>query len=320
MGRNLKLRNDSPARRASEGARRRRLVRTLLYWYSTHGRDLPWRRTSHPYHILVAEVMLQQTQVSRVLGRYHLFLRRFPSIRALARASQREVVIAWQGMGYNNRAVRLHRLARILEKRHRGILPSDREMLLGLPGIGRYTAHALLSSAFGHRVAVVDINVRRFFSRVFWKMPAVDSLRSETEIWALARDLLPRRVAYRWNQALMDIGATVCTARNPACTHCPVSGMCRSRTTMSRKAARPPRAEPTLAGIPNRIYRGRIIRELSRNGRSGTRADTLGKQIYPPYGRGNEHWLTTLLAGLQRDGLILVRGGGSLSNRYVSLA
>jgi A/G-specific adenine glycosylase len=321
MGRNLMQRKGMPAGRASEKARPRRLVRTLLHWYTAHGRDLPWREISNPYHILVSEVMLQQTQVSRVLERYHLFLRRFPSIRSLARASQREVVVAWQGMGYNNRAVRLHQLARIVEHRHGGTLPADHDALLGLPGIGKYTAHALLSSAFGQQVAVVDVNIHRVLSRVFWKMTAVEDVRGKREIWTLASRLLPRGAAYRWNQALMDIGATICTARNPACSCCPVARMCRSRGAMVNHTARPLRIEPLLGGVPNRIYRGRIIRELSqRNGHGRTRVDFLGKRIYPRFGRRDERWLSGLLAGLQRDGLITLQGTGSLSRCHVSLA
>ena len=321
MRRNLKQRDIPSADQAFNSARHRQLIRALLRWYTRHGRHLPWRNTSDPYRILVSEIMLQQTQVSRVLDRYPLFLRRFPTIRSLARSPQRDVVVAWQGMGYNNRAVRLHRLARIVVHQYRGRLPADADALLNLPGIGRYTAHAILAAAFRQQVAVVDVNVRRFLSRFFWAMPTVAAVRKAGEIWVVATRLVPRGTAYQWNQALMDIGATVCTAHRPLCTRCPVARGCSSRTSMLRAAVHPLRREASLDGVPNRIYRGRIIQELSRsNGRARTRADILGRRIYPRFTRRHDRWLSGLLASLQRDGLVVLHGNGSLSTRHVSLA
>ena len=142
----------------------------VLRWYRQNGRTLPWRGEQDPYRVLVSEVMLQQTQVSRVLEKYPLFLKQFPTLRALARAERSSVIRAWRGMGYNNRAVRLHLLAQTVVNSHGGVLPRTEEELTLLPGIGRYTARALLSSVFHIPVPVVDVNVHRFFSRLFWPM------------------------------------------------------------------------------------------------------------------------------------------------------
>ena len=301
--------------------RSRRLISTLLNWYNSHGRDLPWRKTSNPYHILVSEIMLQQTQVTRVQEKYPLFLQRFPSLHSLARGPQRDVVVAWQGMGYNNRSVRLHRLAKEVVRKHGGRLPLDFGALTRLPGVGPYTANAILSFAFGQQVPVVDVNVRRFLSRVLWPMTSTVALRKEKEIWVVAKRLVPGGAASQWNQALMDIGATVCTSRQPSCRSCPVSHLCMSSASMVALPARHLREEPSLHGVPNRIYRGRIIQELRRhNAGRKIRADRLGKRIHPCFTPKYERWLANLLTGLHRDGLIVLHGNGSLDTRYVALA
>jgi A/G-specific adenine glycosylase len=241
--------------------RRSSIVRAVRRWYRRHGRSLPWRGESDPYRIILSEIMLQQTQVSRVLEKYPLFLRRFPSMGALARAPRRDVILAWRGMGYNNRAVRLHALASVLVGRGMEI-PTSAEPLIELPGIGKYTAHAILSSVHGLPVPVVDVNIRRLFSRVFWRMKSTADMRSEPEIWRIAGKILPRRGAYDWNQALMDIGATICTARRPLCAVCPLAAMCASREGMVRATGGKPKKEPGMDGVPNRMYRGRIVETL----------------------------------------------------------
>ena len=269
--------------------------------------------------------MLQQTQVSRVLVKYPEFLHRFPTLRSLARTKQREVVIAWQGMGYNNRAVRLHRLSQIVVKDHGGKIPQAQDVLLSLPGIGRCTANALRSSAFKADAPVVDVNVRRFFSRVFWKTLSTGDLRKESEIWPKAETLLPKGRAYDWNQALMDIGATICTAHQPRCEACPVAVMCLSRTGMTRsRNKKTGRREPSLAGIPNRMYRGRVVETLRRlrgdETSRGIRVDDLSRTIHPRYADRNEAWLKRLLDSLVKDGLIKMRGNGSFKTGRVTLA
>jgi A/G-specific adenine glycosylase len=206
-------------------ARRRSFQRRLLAWYRRHHRDLPWRRTRNPYHILVSEVMLQQTQVPRVIPKYREWLRRYPSIEALARAGAREVREAWYPLGYNARPIRLRAIAREALRRYCGRLPRTRGELLALPGIGPYTAGAMLSFAFRQDAPILDTNVRRVLRRVF----AGDRARpSERALWALAADVLPHGQAYDFNQGLMDLGATVCTSRRPRCGRCPVATACAS--------------------------------------------------------------------------------------------
>ena len=295
---------------------RRMIVRSLLRWYRSHGRRLPWRTTTNPYRILLSEVMLQQTQVGRVLEKYPLFLKRFPTIRALGQARQRDVVLIWRGMGYNNRAVRLHRLAGEVVSQHCGRLPRDHASLLALPGIGEYTAAAIRSSAFREPVPVVDVNVRRVLSRISRRMTSVVSLRPERETWTLARELLPVRQAYDWNQALMDLGAMICTALTPRCADCPVSAWCRSMNRMTRPSGRMARPEPSRGGIPNRIYRGRIIDLLRQaDHRKGVTTAVIGHAVYPGFSRPDRAWLDMLLDALNRDGLIEVRG----NSRRISL-
>lgn len=221
---------------------RRAFSRRLLAWYRRHGRDLPWRRTRDPYRVLVSEVMLQQTQVSRVIPKYREWLRRYPSLEALAAALAGEVREAWYPLGYNIRPRRLQTIARIVVRRHGGRLPGTRDGLLSLAGIGAYTAGAVLSFAFGRDAAVLDTNVRRVLRRVW----VGDHRRvGDRALWDLAERLLPRGRAYDFNQALMDLGATVCTARRPRCDACPLAGMCASYPlTAPSRGIRSPRTAP----------------------------------------------------------------------------
>ncbi len=263
--------------------------------------------------------MLQQTQVSRVLVKYPEFLQRFPTIKTLAAARQRDVVIAWQGMGYNNRAVRLHQLAMRIVQQLGGKFPQTYEELVTLPGIGRYTANALLSSAFRKNVPIVDINVRRVLSRIFWRMKTNTDMKPEREIWTLADVLVPKVGAYDWNQALMDLGATICTTRVPLCNDCPVKTLCRSRNYMKRVPSRKARQEPSMDGIPNRIYRGRIVETL-RTHQQQLRPDVIGKAIHPKYSAKSKAWLESLLAGLEKDGVIVQTPKGTWNERRIGLA
>jgi len=224
----------------TEAGRRRMFVRRLLAWYRRHKRDLPWRRTTDPYHVLVSEIMLQQTQVDRVVPKYREFLRKYPSIQALAAASVGSVRETWYPLGYNIRPVRLHAIARAVVARFKGQIPDDRDTLLGLKGIGPYTAGAVLSFAYGRRAPILDTNVRRVVQRVFYGMrPRPDSF-----LWKAVEARLPRRRVYDFNQALMDFGATVCVARTPRCAVCPLPVVCRAyphfarAVTSSRAAVR----------------------------------------------------------------------------------
>jgi len=214
--------------------RRRAFVHRLLRWYPRHQRALPWRRTRDPYRILVSEVMLQQTQVARVLPKYREFLRRYPSLEALAATSAREVREAWHPLGYNIRPVRLREIARTVLRDHRGRLPQTREELLRLKGIGPYTAGALLTFAFGKPSPILETNVRRVLRRVFFR----DRTTPDRVLWALAAELLPLHDGYNFNQALMDFGATVCTARRPRCRACPMQGICLTFPRLARRDRR----------------------------------------------------------------------------------
>jgi A/G-specific adenine glycosylase len=217
----------------------RRFQRRLLAWYGEHRRDLPWRRTRHPYRVLVSEIMLQQTQVDRVIPKYRQFLKRYPTIRRLARARVEEVRRLWYPLGYNIRPVRLHAIARETVARYAGRLPDDGEALQRLPGIGRYTARAVLSFAYGRDAAVLDTNVRRVLGRVFLGPRRLARVRGQKTFWDLAETLLPRGRAYDFNQALMDFGATWCTPRKPKCAKCAMKDTCRSYPHFVAGAPRP---------------------------------------------------------------------------------
>lgn len=198
----------------------------LLAWYKAHQRDLPWRRTTDPYAILVAEVMLQQTQVATALSYYERFIARFPNVEALARASLDEVLKVWEGLGYYVRARNLHQAAKQILEDYAGQLPSSTKALLALPGIGRYTAGAIASIAFGKDEPVLDGNVTRVLSRLFLVEEDERKSAVRDRLWTLARRLIPLGEASFFNQALMDLGATVCVRRAPRCDVCPLATEC----------------------------------------------------------------------------------------------
>ena len=207
------------------------LANRLLDWYARSARRLPWRSLSwrchpDPYAVWVSEIMLQQTRVETVLPYFERWMERFPTLESLAAASQQQVLATWEGLGYYSRARNLHRAAQIVVAEHGGILPRDPKALLRLPGIGRYTAAAIASIAFGQDEATLDGNIRRVLARVFdLRLPA-RSTEGERQLWELAIKHMPSGMAGEYNQALMDLGATVCTTRSPDCPHCPLVEMC----------------------------------------------------------------------------------------------
>jgi A/G-specific adenine glycosylase len=207
---------------------RRRFRQRLLTWYGRHGRDLPWRKTDDPYHILVSEIMLQQTQVDRVLPKYVEWLDKYPSFDALAAAPEQEVTKTWYPLGYNIRPRRLQTIAREAVARYGGELPSDEATLLSFKGIGAYTAGAVRSFAFRQRAAILDTNVARVLFRVFVGKGELKSHAMKRHLWTLSETLVPRRRVFDFNQALMDFGAMICVARNPKCLVCPMAKGCRS--------------------------------------------------------------------------------------------
>ena len=219
--------SNRPAPVPAAGARRRFRAR-LLAWYRRHGRDLPWRKTSDPYHILVSEIMLQQTQVDRVLPKYAEWLEKYPSLHALAAAPEADVTTTWYPLGYNVRPRRLQAIAREAVTRYDGRLPADEETLLSFKGIGAYTAGAIRSFAFGERAAILDTNVARVLFRVFVGAGDPKSHAMKKHLWRVSESLVPVRHVFDFNQALMDFGAMVCVARNPKCLVCPMSKDCRA--------------------------------------------------------------------------------------------
>jgi A/G-specific adenine glycosylase len=202
------------------------LAGQLLAWYGKNARRLPWRGHPDPYAVWVSEVMLQQTRVETVIPYFERWMARFPTIPSLAAASQQDVLAAWEGLGYYSRARNLHRAAQVLAAEQGGKLPEDLDSLRLLPGIGRYTAAAIASIAFGKDAPTLDGNIRRVLARIFnLELPA-RSPEGERRLWDLAAEHLPAGQAGEYNQALMDLGATICTPRQPDCPHCPVNDLC----------------------------------------------------------------------------------------------
>jgi len=207
--------------------KKERFRTTLLTWYAEYGRDLPWRHTDDPYHVLVSEIMLQQTQVNRVIPKYHEFLEKYPDISALSKASPEDVQNTWKPLGYNIRPVRLQTIACEVQAEYGGTIPDSPEELQNLKGIGKYTAGAV--SCFGYKksVPLVDTNVDRFLQRVFYGKNTSKNNSDSKTIWKLAAELVPDDgSSYDYNQALMDFGAMVCTARKPLCLICRMAAFC----------------------------------------------------------------------------------------------
>lgn len=205
------------------------IARKLLRWYASRRRSLPWRENPRAYAVWVAEIMAQQTRLEAMLPYYRRWMRRFPSLRSLARSKEQDVLTQWEGLGYYSRARNLRRAAQIVMGQHGGRLPRTAEQLRSLPGIGRYTAGAIASLAFGADEAAVDGNAIRVLARLFdVKLPA-NSAAAQARFWKLAQENLPRGRAADYNQALMDLGASLCAARNPKCAACPLRAECLAR-------------------------------------------------------------------------------------------
>jgi A/G-specific adenine glycosylase len=247
----------------------------ILGWYAVHQRDLPWRKTRDPYRILVSEVMLQQTQVNRVIPKYMEWLRLFPTVKELAAASVADVLRAWSGLGYNRRALFLKRLAEVLVRDYDGKFPEDEKLLLQLPGIGMYTARAILCFAFDKQVAVVDTNVKKVHLTQLDK-----EILNDKEVWALAEQLVPEGRAYDWNQALMDYA---------------------SMMLKQEKIAIPKQSK--FAGS-RRYYRGKLLKTLVRDHSVAISAvpQILGRD-------GENQWGNELVEDLEREGFVKVREG-----------
>jgi A/G-specific adenine glycosylase len=197
----------------------------LLRWFKKNKRDLPWRKTKDPYAIWVSEIMLQQTQVATVIPYYQKFLKAFPTVRSLARADLSKVLKVWEGLGYYSRARNLHRASQTIQNHFNGKIPDNIKDLISLPGVGRYTAGAILSIAFNQEVPILDGNVKRVLSRLF----AVSGHPKKTEefLWPLSGSLIPKGSANAFNQALMDLGSVICIPKDPLCPRCPMKNLCK---------------------------------------------------------------------------------------------
>jgi A/G-specific adenine glycosylase len=301
----------------------------LLPWYEQNRRDLPWRRTRDPYALIAAEMMLQQTGVERIAPKWEAFVRRFPSWEALAAAPLAEVIREWRGLGYNRRAVSLHRIAQAVVERFGGRVPDDRRVLLELPGVGPYTANAILSFVHELDVAAVDVNLQRVIGRVVFGR--ADAPMREVE--RAAGEALPPGRSSDWNQALMDFASLQCTLRRPACLFCPLRDVCVHGAPQAvegsdgASADRGPAYRPTAGPLrraaerrtpylaSNRYLRGRIVEAARGLPRGARLRDGDVARIVAESRAPQETDLTALVAGLVRDGL-LVRHEDELGTGY----
>jgi A/G-specific adenine glycosylase len=287
------------------------LQASLLAWYAQNARDLPWRHTTDPYAVMVSEIMLQQTQVGRVIPKYRAFLEAFPSLQKLASADPGSVIRLWAGLGYNNRAVRLRQLAQRVIEKHGGHLPTTEGELRGLPGIGPYTAAAVACFAFGAPSSVFDTNVYRVVSRIAFGVSAP----SRREVEPIAVALVPINDASAWQQGLMDVGATICTTANPRCMLCPLREHCQAAPYLQSGGERHLAAasvpytpkQSTFRGS-TRYYRGRIVAALRALPAGGWMAlDDLQCTIRDDASDNKkEGWLRILINRLAKDGLVRV--------------
>jgi len=275
----------------------------LLRWYKKHQRNFPWRNTRIPYRILLSEIMLQQTQASRVIEYYKRWLKIFPTLSVLAHASVGDVLRMWSGLGYNSRALRLHRLATIVVKKYSSRLPRITEELEALPGIGKYTSHAVVCFAYEQNVAVVDVNIRRILTRLSIQVQSTQEMLNEKKSWRAAEKYLHPKKAYHWNQALMDLGSQICTARNPRCGECPLSSFCVSSFSkvFLKKESQRKKVEPERRGIPRRLYRGKILKLLHHHSFS---METIASILWNDFSAMDSEWLIGVLNKMEHDGLI----------------
>jgi A/G-specific adenine glycosylase len=254
----------------------------LSTWFHKSKRDLPWRHTRDPYAILVSEIMLQQTQAATVIAYYNRWLRRFPTIRSLASATESEVLHAWEGLGYYARARNLHRCAETIFGKLRGELPSRPDALRSLPGIGRYTANAIAVFAFNRSLPIVEANTARVLTRLFNIRAPIDSTQGRQKLWKLSAKLVPQNRARDFQNAMMDLGALICTAHNPRCQICPVKMFCRA-------------CDP--ASLPRKRKRAAIVRLTESHGLSTKKGAVLLERCHH---RWRGMWMLPLL---KLDGL-----------------
>jgi A/G-specific adenine glycosylase len=275
----------------------------VLRWFDEHARPFPWRAHRDPYATMVAEVMLQQTQTGRVAPTYETFLTQFPTVSRLAHAPSMDVIRAWAGLGYNKRAVNLQRSAQVIEHDLGGEFPSDPAALRTLPGLGEYSANAIACFAFDAQVTVIDVNVSRVTARAV--LGVEPEKAGPAKVAKVAEAWLPAGEAYRWNQALMDIGAVVCRIDKPLCAKCPLKAACAFHV---KGLDRKPRAPAAAKGVPfngsRRQKRGGIVDHLRKAASKGVPLGELATAVHPDGEDRDLYWLVDLLEGLERDGLV----------------
>lgn len=271
---------------------------SILKWYAHHKRNLPWRTTKEPYHIVVSELMLQQTQVDRVIPKYFSFLKKFPTIKKLAQASAAKVIDEWAGLGYNRRALYMHKFAQDVVRDFCGKIPEDREQLMKLPGIGPYTSQAIRCFGFHKDVPVVDINIKRIYSRFFFKGEG-----TENELQNIAREMVPIGKGVEWNNALMDFGSLVCEDK-PKCDSCPLTSYCSAFNAGVPEKYVKPKTQSRFIGS-NRYYRSLVIKELRKAENFSAPLQKIQK--LKPADKSDK-WFGKILTTLLKDGLIVRKG------------
>jgi len=278
-------------------------VSKVFLWWDSEKRDLPWRLSRDPWAILVSEFMLQQTQASRVVPKYNMFLERFPNPTLCANSNPGEVIELWSGLGYNRRAINLYRAAKTIADKHQGIVPNELTVLLGLPGIGDYTARAILAFSYEQDVAVVDVNVKRVLSRLEGRTLSMNETQS------IADQNLPKGEGWRWNQAMIEIGATVCTARKTQCGNCPLKETCtwtKDQTAPDPANSAKRKKLETFEGS-DRQGRGKLISALRNE-------PVMEKDVPQIFGWANDHKrCKRVLKKLEKDGLVVITDSGKVS-------
>ena len=289
----------------------------ILGWYRRNGRSLPFRRTSDPYAVLVSEAMAQQTQAARAAEAWVRFIERFPTVEVLAAASPADVLRAWQGLGYNRRALNLQRAARQVVERHGGRVPADLESLEALPGVGPYTARAVAAIAFGTPIGAVDTNVRRVLGRM---VAGGAEAMTAAELQRVANAAVPIDRPADWTHALMDLGASICRPRRPACDACPAREWCAFargvRPLAADRSGAPARASSAAFTSTSRWLRGRIVDRLR------SVPDGAWTRVHGPLGEHDEAAVAAALAALAADGLIELgaRSSAASSGRLARLS
>lgn len=285
------------------------IAQRLMEWYAETARPFPWRtQPPNPYIVLLSETMLQQTQAARVAALLPVFLQRYPTIHHLATATNGDIIRQWKGLGYNSRALRLRDAARAIVDEHQGQVPSSVEDLRALPGVGPYTSAAIACFAYNVYAVVLDVNVRRVYSRLTRPQATTVDVEDDSVLFDVARKLIPQSTPSEWHHAVMDLGATICTSRSPKCSSCPLADVCPSAGIM-KTVARPRRREPMFRGEPRRLWRGRVVEHLRHIGQGGIAMSALAKGVLGAEATEDERaWLHALIIVLERDGVVSRRG------------